>query len=114
MQQLPLGDEGIILRILLFNFGIKLGQIGELCILLALLYKWRRAKSFLQISFASNHAITAAGVFFFLMQMHGYEHTMNPDEFGFPEENHFHAHEAMDVVTPTTPLPGSEYLVDPE
>lgn len=40
----------------------------------------------------------------------GYEHTMNPDEFGFPDDNHFHAHETMDANTPATPLPGSEYL----
>ncbi len=114
LQQLPLGDEGIVLRILSFNLGIELGQIGALCVMLALLYKWRRTKSFLQISSASNHAIIAAGVFLFLMQMHGYEHNKNPDEFGFPEDNHFHAHEAMEATTPLAPLPGSEYFANPE
>ena len=110
LQQLPLGDEGIILKILSFNLGIELGQIGALCIMLVLLFKWRRTQSFLQISSVSNHAIIAAGVFLFFMQMHGYAHTVNPDEFGFPEDNHFHAHEDMDAPKAR---PGDEYLIDP-
>ena len=68
LQQLPLGEEGIVLKILSFNLGIELGQIGALCIMLALLFKWRRTKSFLQISSVSNHGIIAAGIFFFFMQ----------------------------------------------
>ena len=78
--------------------------------MLALLSKWRRKKSFLQISAVSNHGIIFAGFLFFLMQMHGYLHTSNPDEFGFPEDNHFHIHEKMDSEKI---LPGSEYLITP-
>jgi len=110
LQELPLGEDGLVLKILSFNLGIELGQVGALCGMLLLLFKWRRTKSFLQISSVSNHAIIAAGAFFFLMQMHGYSHTANPDEFGFPEDNHFHAHEEMDA---REVLPGSEYFVDP-
>ena len=110
LQELPLGDEGIILKILSFNLGIALGQIGALCVMLALLFKWRRTKSFLQVSSVSNHAIIAAGVFLFFMQMHGYSHTVNPDEFGFAEDNHFHAHE--DMAAPAA-RPGGEYFIDP-
>lgn len=111
LQQLPLGEEGIIWRILSFNLGIELGQISALCVMVALLFKWRRTKAFLQISDVSNHGLILAGGFLFLMQMHGYSHIANPDEFGFPEDNHFHAHEKM---APQTTFPGSEYGLSPE
>ena len=107
LQKLPLGEDGLILKILSFNLGIELGQIGALTIMLVLLFKWRRTKSFLQISSVSNHGLIAAGVLFFLMQMHGYLHTVNPDEFGFSSDSHFHAHE--DMETEKAP-PGSEYF----
>ncbi len=45
LQELPLGEEGIVLKILSFNLGIELGQISALCIMVALLYKWRRTES---------------------------------------------------------------------
>ena len=111
LQQLPLGDGGIVLRILSFNLGIELGQISALCLMVALLFKWRRTQSFLQISNVSNNGLILAGGFLFLMQMHGYSHTVHPDEFGFPEDNHFHAHEKM---APQTPTLGSEYGILPQ
>jgi hypothetical protein len=30
------------------------------------------------------------------MQMHGYSHVTNPDEFGFSTDNHVHEHIKMD------------------
>ncbi len=113
LQQLPLGDEGIILRILSFNLGIELGQVGALGVMLILLFKWRRTKSFLQISSVSNRGLIAAGALLFVMQMHGYLHTAHPDEFGFPEDNHSHSHERMQTHA-ETPTPGSEYGMPPE
>jgi len=110
LQQLPLGDDGIILRILSFNLGIELGQVGALSLMLILLFKWRRTKSFLQISDLSNRGLIAAGALLFVMQMHGYLHTTQPDEFGFAEDNHAHAHERMQAHTEIpVPVPGSEY-----
>jgi len=106
LQQLPLGDDGLIWRILSFNLGIELGQVGALCLMVALLFKWRRTQSFLKISNVSNNGLIVAGVLLFLMQIHGYLHTVNPDEFGFPADNHSHAHEAMATETIS---PGSEY-----
>ncbi|MEK9627998.1 MAG: HupE/UreJ family protein [Nitrospinota bacterium] len=110
LQQLPLGEEGIVWRILSFNIGIELGQVAALCMMVALLFKWRRTQSFLQISDVSNNALIYAGAFLFLFQIHGYSHTLDPDEFPFPEDSHFHAHEKMDVQSLD---PGSEYLVNP-
>ncbi|MDH5764248.1 MAG: HupE/UreJ family protein [Nitrospinota bacterium] len=111
LQQLPLGEDGLIWRILSFNVGIELGQVGALCLMVALLYKFRRAQKFLQFSNVSNNGLIAAGVLLFMMQMHGYLHTVNPDEFGFPADNHAHAHEDMAV---STAPPGSEYGILPD
>lgn len=110
LQQLPLGEEGIVWRILSFNLGIELGQIAALCVMVVLLYKWRTTESFQKISTLSNNALIYSGAFLFLFQMHGYSHTLDPDEFPFPEDNHFHAHEKMDAQVP---VPGSEYLKTP-
>jgi hydrogenase/urease accessory protein HupE len=110
LQQLPLGEDGIVLRILSFNLGIELGQIGALCIMVAILFKWRGIPSFQKLSTLSNRGIIYAGVYLFLMQMHGYSHAIDPDEFGFPKDNHFHAHEKMR----SPPVSGSEYGIFPE
>jgi hypothetical protein len=111
LQQLPLGEEGIVLRILYFNLGIELGQIAALFLMVALLFKWRHTKSFLQIRNVLNNGLIYAGAFLFLMQMHGYSHTIAPDEFGFPKDSHLHAHEKMELKAP---MPGSEYRSFPE
>ncbi len=112
LQQLPLGDEGIVWRILSFNLGIELGQIFALCLMITLLFRWRHAPFFLRVGTFSNNGLIIAGVFLFLMQMHGYSHSVNPDEFGFPEDSHSHAHEKMDAQN--FPIPGQEYRVLPE
>jgi hydrogenase/urease accessory protein HupE len=106
LQQLPLGEEGILLRILSFNLGIELGQVVALSLIIALLFSWRKKQLFLQISTISNNVLILAGAFLFLMQMHGYSHTIGPDEFGFPEDSHLHAHEEMESQPP---MLGSEY-----
>jgi hypothetical protein len=111
LQQLPLGDHGIVMKILSFNLGIEIGQIVALCIMVALLFSWRKSISFLKISEVSNRGIIAAGALLFLMQMHGYLHNTNPKEFGYPEDDHFHAHE--DIDSQSSDLLGNEYTVEP-
>lgn len=96
LQQLPLGDSGLLGRILSFNVGVELGQIIALAIMLAIISSWRRTKSFAQFSTVSNGGLIAAGVFLFLMQMHGFGHTTDPDSYGFSTDNHYHEHKKMD------------------
>ncbi|MDC4206974.1 MAG: HupE/UreJ family protein (plasmid) [Candidatus Manganitrophus sp.] len=96
LQQLPLGESGLIMRILSFNVGVELGQVIALSIMLGLIAGWRRTKSFGQFSTVSNAGLIAAGVFLFLMQMHGFGHTTDPDGFGFSIDNHFHEHQKME------------------
>lgn len=114
LQQLPLGDDGLIWRILSFNLGIELGQVSALCVMVVLLFKFRRTQKFMQFSNISNNGLIVAGIFLFMMQMHGYQHTVSPDEFGFPEDNHAHAHEDMAASNPPSPPPGEEYGLPPE
>ena len=55
LQQLPLGDDGLIWKILSFNVGVEFGQIIALSIMLLLLTQWRKRESFSRFSMASNY-----------------------------------------------------------
>jgi len=96
LQQLPLGDSGLIMRILSFNIGVEIGQIIALAIMLLIISGWRKTKSFTQFSTISNVGLIVAGAFLFLMQMHGFSHNSHPDEFGFSSDNHYHEHKKME------------------
>lgn len=87
LQQLPLGDEGLILRILSFNLGVELGQILALTVMVAIVSGWRRTRSFNRFAGISNRGLVAAGVLLFIVQMHGFGHSVNLDFFGFNSEN---------------------------
>jgi hypothetical protein len=100
LQQLPLGADsmGILFRILSFNIGVEIGQVTALCLMVTLLAAWRRKKaSFKKFSFAANSALMFAGVYLLFMQMHGYWHDSHPNDFRFPEAEHRHAHEDMEI-----------------
>ena len=103
LQQLPLGDDktGILLRILSFNVGVELGQIAALSAMVAVLALWRRRASFARFSFAANMALVYAGALLLLMQLHGYQHDVDPDGFRFPAQEHKHVHEDMDIEKTT-------------
>ncbi len=96
LQQLPLNEDNLLLSIIMFNVGIELGQVLALAVMLALLSFWRQRESFKPFSLISNYFLIFAGIFLFLMQMHGYAHVSNPDEFGFSSDNHFHEHMKME------------------
>jgi len=83
LQQLPLGDDGLLLRILSFNVGVELGQIAALAIMVVIIAGWRRTRSFNLFSVFSNRGLIVAGVMLFLFQMHGFGHSANWRIFGF-------------------------------
>jgi len=60
--------------------------------MLVLLTKWRKAAAFTRLKVVANHAIIFAGFMLLLMQLHGYLHSVNPDEFGFNKDAHHHIH----------------------
>ena len=80
LQQLPLGNEGLLAKIIAFNIGVEFGQVSALAIMLLLLSGWRKSESFLKFSKISNLAIITAGIGLFFMQMHGYSHEVFVDE----------------------------------
>ena len=113
LQELPLSEDDLLMNIISFNVGIELGQVLALSIMLVLLSGWRKAASFKPFSVASNYGLIAAGALLFLMQMHGYSHVSNPDEFGFSSDNHYHDHLEMKLVpSAQTSTPASHDTID--
>ncbi|MEN8180008.1 MAG: HupE/UreJ family protein [Pseudomonadota bacterium] len=81
LQELPLSEDSLLLNIISFNVGIELGQISALALMLLLVATWRKSHFFQTFSMITNYGLIIAGGLLFLMQMHGYEHTINPEEF---------------------------------
>ena len=81
LQELPLSEDNLLLNIISFNVGIELGQISALALMLLLVAAWRKRQTFQSFSLIANYGLIAAGGLLFLMQMHGYDHTSNPEEF---------------------------------
>ena len=96
LQQLPLNEDQLLLNIISFNVGIELGQIIALTVMLLVLTGLRKSVGFQAFSRISNVFLIIAGFYLFTMQMHGYSHMTNPDEFGFSADNHAHEHIRMD------------------
>ncbi len=95
LQQLPLNQEALLLNIISFNIGIEFGQLIALLLMVMVLAVWRRKGEGALFHRLSNVGLIAVGVLLFLMQLHGYQHQSDPDEFGFSEDLHHHAHEEM-------------------
>ncbi len=81
LQQLPLSEDQLLLNIIAFNVGVEVGQITALTIMLVLISAWRKTRAFQMLSVISNYGLILLGAYLFLMQMHGYEHTANAEEF---------------------------------
>ncbi|MCK4705137.1 MAG: HupE/UreJ family protein, partial [Gammaproteobacteria bacterium] len=86
LQQLPLSEDNLLMNIISFNVGIEIGQISALAVMLLLITAFRKSHVFKSFSKASNTFLVIAGSYLFLMQMHGYEHTVNAEEFTTIEE----------------------------
>lgn len=97
LQQLPLGSDGLVLKILSFNVGVELGQIIALSIMLFILVSWRKTSSFVRFSKASNIVLMLLGGLLLLMQLHGYQHTQYSDDFPLNADDHSHIHEDMEA-----------------
>jgi len=81
LQELPLSEDSLLLNIISFNVGIELGQISALSLMLLLIAAWRKSHAFQTFSLVANYGLILTGSLLFLMQMHGYAHTSNPEEF---------------------------------
>jgi len=78
IQEFPLPEEQLVARILSFNFGVELGQIAALVVILSIINLWRRLPSFEQFSVTANVGLVVGGVLLFFINMHGYEHATDP------------------------------------
>ena len=110
LQQLPLAEDGLVLRILAFNVGVEVGQVAALAIMLFLLSGWRRTESFKHFSRATNWLLMMLGVLLLLMQLHGFQHSAYPDDFPLNKDDHSHVHEDMEAEM--SPLSGYQKRLD--
>ncbi len=106
LQQLPLGDEGVVLNIIAFNVGVEVGQILALSVMLFLLSGWRKSESFGHFTRASNVALMLCGALLLLMQLHSYQHSAYSDDFPLNKDDHSHVHEDMEVAKKSSALGG--------
>jgi hypothetical protein len=97
LQQLPLGQEGLVLRILSFNLGVEFGQIAALSGMWVVLAGWRKTASFTKFSKLANAALMFAGFLLLLMQLHGYQHTRFADDFPLNKDEHYQLHQNMEA-----------------
>jgi hypothetical protein len=95
LQDLPLGNDGLMIKILSFNLGVELGQVLALSIMLVILSGWRKTVSFTKFSKLANGLLMALGVLLLLMQLHNYQHSTFPDEFPLNQDDHSHIHDDM-------------------
>lgn len=104
LQQLPLGEKGaqMLTRIISFNLGVEFGQIAALILMLFILNQIRKFPQFTRFSKILNDGIVLCGFMLLLMQLHGYLHHSNPDEFGFSRDEHYHHHLDMQSEKKTT------------
>ena len=98
LQQLPLGEKGpeMFWRIISFNVGVEIGQVAALLVMLLVITELRKHHLFKRLSRVINDGLMLAGFMLLLMQLHGYLHNANPDEFGFSKDNHIHHHMSLE------------------
>ncbi len=97
LQQLPLSKDSLLMNIISFNVGIEAGQISALAVMLFLVATFRKSHIFKSFTNVSNSFLIIAGGCLFLMQMHGYAHTSNPEEFVVSTESLRHVESNQQV-----------------
>ena len=116
LQDLPLSEDSLLMNIISFNIGIELGQVSALAVMLLLITTFRKRKSFKGFALAANSFLIIVGGYLFLMQMHGYKHIANAEEFSnnaksvqVIQETEATEHaDWKDVITLTIPARGSK------
>ncbi len=97
LQDIGLPDDGLTPRLLAFNAGVEVGQIAALAVMAAILALFRRSSVFPPFTIMANGFLIVAGSLLFLVQMHGYQHTAYPDDFGFSTNSHILDHFNNDI-----------------
>jgi len=102
LQELPLGDEGLVSRILAFNVGVELGQIAALSLMLGFFAAWRSSKVFERFDRIANIALVIAGAGLFVLQIQGYLGDHGHHDHPSEEPAHHHSAEAAESPAPVT------------
>jgi hypothetical protein len=100
LQELPLGDHGLIGRILAFNVGVEFGQVAALTVMLGFFKLWRSRESFKRFSNLANALLVLAGIGLLVYPINGYLHESalagsHEDEAA---EHHAPEHEPVEKV----------------
>lgn len=72
LQEYELGGDGLLGNLLSFNFGVEIGQILALGLILIAMGAWRRTESFHRHAFTANVVMMTLGFLLFGMQLFGY------------------------------------------
>ncbi len=94
LQQIALGNEHVILKILSFNIGVEIGQIAVLVVIFPII-RLLRGDSFAMFSRITNIGLIVAGLGLFCYQVHGY-FTDDHAETHVPVEQDAHDHDHAD------------------
>lgn len=78
LQEMALADDGLVVNLLSFNLGVEAGQLLALLVVVALLFRWRAARTFGSQAFLANTALMSAGFLLAGYQVSGYLLAGNP------------------------------------
>ena len=107
LQELTLGQDGLVARILAFNVGVELGQIAALSLMLGFFTACRQSRLFSRFSATANGLLIAAGFGLFWLQVDGYLH--DQDHHG----HHSHQKTQQDAGQPSVGSPPATKVVPP-
>ena len=105
LQDFGLPRNGLVPRLLAFNAGIEVGQIGALVVMAGILAIFRRSQAFAPFTMIANTALMVVGGLLFLHQVHGDQHNAYPNEFGFGTTSHILDHFKNDIPGSGTEKP---------
>jgi hypothetical protein len=72
LQDLTLSSNGLVGNIISFNFGVEIGQMVALVIVLLVLTFWRRRDSYVRHAFAANAVLMCGGFMLAGYQLTGF------------------------------------------
>ena len=72
LQEFQLPEDGLIVNLLAFNFGVEIGQFIALAFILLIINFWRKHNSFTQFATATNGLLMSAGFMLMGYQLTGY------------------------------------------
>ena len=101
LQQIPLNEQGLLLKIISFNLGVEIGQVVALSLMFVMLIAIRKTNMYVTFCKLANVSLIIIGLVFFSMQLHGYQHTHYLDDFPFNKHEHNHLHQVQAATTET-------------